>query len=67
MRKEKAECSICGAIFFGADPACLMIHVLTSHPMELLTHKDIGPRVTGGAFDLGRSIAEKLFGKKGVR
>jgi hypothetical protein len=56
---EKATCSICGARVEATEEK-MSLHLLSRHPLDLLQHDAIGPRIAQAAFDIGRKLGEAL-------
>lgn len=58
-------CNVCGDdLGPEATPEEMMTHYVFEHPIELLQNRRVQRTITSAAYDLGKSLAEWLKGKR---
>lgn len=62
MKQDTAECNICHQKIPAKDQE-MMFHLVTKHPMDLVTSRTFIEKASGFFYNLGGSLAEKFMMK----
>lgn len=61
-KQETAECNVCKEKIPATDQA-MMYHLVTKHPMDLVTSKSFIEKASGFFYKLGGALADKMMRK----